>query len=445
MSMDTTTSTGVRCPKCDTKGKSVKPLTLRALLNKEFGDNLENADYRFCEATDCEVVYHSHGKIFTKSQLSVPVGVKETTGQRPLCYCFGHSVVSIKAELRTKGRSDALEDIRQKMKSPGCRCEIENPSGSCCLGSVAKGIATAQEELEISGVGVPSASRASFSSNRGETLAKVGTLLSAIMASSCCWLPLVLLTIGVSGAGIASTLEAYRPLFMVVTFSFLAAAFYFAYRPKKGAAGGSHDCCATEETKSCCSTTAKGRFGMMAWNRIMLWGVTTMAVAFLLFPSYVGALLGGEGGEVTENMNRSVLVIEGMTCEGCSDIAAKAIRDVPGVLAVEVSYEEGQAVVGTQLHATFPKDAVLKAIEKAGYLGSISKKAGSARRMAGHLQHGRLPCEGNYCGQLYWRCLWQSEVLFLQACKLSAMPKTTRPALSAPLRARPFLAPSAAH
>ncbi|NOY29727.1 MAG: Mercuric transport protein MerT [Planctomycetes bacterium] len=368
--MDTTASTGERCPTCGNKGRSVKPLTLRALLNKELVDNLGNADYRFCDAADCEVVYHGHGQIFSKSQLSVPVGVKETTGQRPLCYCFGHSVASIKAELRTKGRSDALEDIRQKMKAPGCRCETENPSGACCLGSVAKGIETAQKELGMSDAVMPT-ENVNFSSSRGETLAKVGTLLSAIMASSCCWLPLVLLALGVSGAGIASTLEAYRPLFMVITFSFLSAAFYFAYRPKKATVGGKHDGCATEEVEDCCSPAAKGRFGMMAMNKIMLWGVTAMAVAFLFFPSYVGSLLEGDGSAVTKGMNRSVFAIEGMTCEGCSAIAAKAIRGVSGVLAVEVSYENGLAVVGTEVGRTVPKDAVLKAIEGAGYTGSI--------------------------------------------------------------------------
>jgi hypothetical protein len=35
------------------------------------------------------------------------------------------------------------------------------------------------------------------------------------MASSCCWLPLILLDVGVSGAGIVSTLEAYHPLFIL--------------------------------------------------------------------------------------------------------------------------------------------------------------------------------------------------------------------------------------
>jgi len=373
MSMGTKVATVVECPDCNGQGKSVQPLTLQALLKAELSTDVANLDYRFCSGIDCDVVYYGNGQTFSKSQLKVPVGVKEKTGERPLCYCFGHSVASIKDELRSKGRSSALEEIRRNMKAPGCWCETANPSGSCCLGSVAKGIGIAQKELGVSDVGVASPeSPAKSSSHRGEIIAKVGTVVSAIMASSCCWLPLLLLAAGVSGAGITSTLESYRPLLMLVTFSFLAAAFYFTYRPRKSAAGSKHDCCAAVEVEDGCSSTTKRRFHWIAMNKIALWGVTIMAIAFLLFPNYVGALLGSDGSTVTANMNRSVFAIEGMTCEGCSAIAVKAIRGVPGVLAVEVNYEEGQAIVGTEEGSEIPIDAVLRAIEEAGYTGSIS-------------------------------------------------------------------------
>lgn len=163
-----------------------------------------------------------------------------------------------------------------------------------------------------------------------ERVAKIGTVLSAIMASSCCWLPVLLLAVGVTGAGIASALEAYRPLFMVITFGFLGMAFYFTYRPKHAAleqADGSSpttapaDCCASPAAEApladgCALPTRKLRFNMMALNKAMLWAVTVLAIVFLFFPQYLTALIGAGNDTITADMTRSVLRIEGMTCEG---------------------------------------------------------------------------------------------------------------------------------
>ncbi len=145
-------------------------------------------------------------------------------------------------------------------------------------------------------------------SNRGERVAKVGTVLSAIMASSCCWLPPLLILFGVSGAGMVAALEEYRPYMIVVTFSFLGAAFYFTYRPKRAPAGEA-DCCAP-------AATGARRFNMMTMNKVMLWGVTAMAVVFLFFPQYVTGMLVPDPGEFTPEMQVTVLHVEGMTCEG---------------------------------------------------------------------------------------------------------------------------------
>ena len=140
------------------------------------------------------------------------------------------------------------------------------------------------------------------------------------MASSCCWLPVLLLAVGVSGAGIASALEAYRPVFMVVTFGFLGMAFYFTYRPRPSVAGLT-DCCApTPVQTDCCEPPAgpprRFRFNMMAMNKVMLWGVTALAVVFLFFPQYVTQLIGTGNEEITADMTRSVIRMEGMTCYG---------------------------------------------------------------------------------------------------------------------------------
>ena len=384
----------IECPSCGKKAKRVSSVTLAALLSEEFAQQFqrdentccdsneegctslkENTGWRFCNSQDCEVVYFSEldQTVFKKSQLKVAVGVKETAGERPLCYCFGHSVASIKEELKTKGHCDAPQIIRTKMKNPGCRCETENPSGSCCLGNITNGIQIAKDELGMKETGTHISVKPS--GIKGENIAKVGTIISSIMASSCCWLPLLLLAVGVSGAGIASTLEAYRPLLMGVTFVFLAAAFYYTYRPKRNNDG--HGCCASEPAggEDCCAPAGKGKFNMICLNKVMLWGVTVMAVVFLLFPSYVGAIIGGDGKSVTENTNNAVFKIDGMSCEGCSATVATVIRSVPQVQAVEVSYEKGEAVVGSDICCPVPVDEIQTALSKAGYTGILIKPA----------------------------------------------------------------------
>lgn len=401
----------IACPSCGKKAKRVGAATLGALLKDEFAQRFAADDrscrdsasngcqpisgetgWRFCDSPGCDVVYFSEddGDAFTKPQLKASVGVKETAGERPLCYCFGHSVASIKNELRTKGRCDALDDIRAKMKDPGCHCETANPSGACCLGSVAKGIQIAQEELQMSGTEVNAAAtfnqpstRSKPAANRGELIAKVGAVISAIMASACCWLPLVLLAVGASGAGIAAAMEAYRPLFTVVTFGFLATAFYFAYRPRKAMRDTAHACCASaptddaEAATACCARSPKRHFSLMAANKLMLWGATALAVAFLLIPSYIGFLFGAGGapagnGEVNWSVltNRAVFRIDGMTCEGCAATVAQVIRRVAGVAAVEVSYEKGEAIVGAGCCAV-PKEQILETLKRAGYAARI--------------------------------------------------------------------------
>ena len=145
--MTSVTSIATECPACGRAAKLVKPLTLRALLRKEIVGLVVEGEYRFCDAQDCDIVYFGEGRTFTKANLAVSVGVKETSGERPLCYCFGHSVATVTEELRRQGSSNALENTRRRMKEEGCSCELKNPSGSCCLGPLAAGIALANAEL----------------------------------------------------------------------------------------------------------------------------------------------------------------------------------------------------------------------------------------------------------------------------------------------------------
>src|SRR5262245_33721137 len=72
-------------------------------------------------------------------------------------------------------------------------------------------------------------------------LIAVGSILGALAASSCCILPLVLFSVGISGAWIANltALAPYQPTFVTGTLALLAYGYYLVYlKPKRACADG---------------------------------------------------------------------------------------------------------------------------------------------------------------------------------------------------------------
>ena len=70
----------------------------------------------------------------------------------------------------------------------------------------------------------------------------VGGILGALAASSCCILPLVLFSLGISGAWIANftALAPYKPYFAAGTIALLGYGYYLVYmRPRQACADGS--------------------------------------------------------------------------------------------------------------------------------------------------------------------------------------------------------------
>ena len=73
-------------------------------------------------------------------------------------------------------------------------------------------------------------------------LIAAGGILGAIAASTCCVVPLVLFSLGISGAWIGNltALTPYKPFFIVLTLGFLGYGYYLVYRkPKVACAEGS--------------------------------------------------------------------------------------------------------------------------------------------------------------------------------------------------------------
>ena len=130
---------GLVCQQCGRPGKPVGRITVEALLKPELQTGLNGMRYAFCETPDCPVVYFSvDGTRFTKDQIRVRVGLKETEDPILVCYCFGITERMIREEVMRTGRSAASSRIRAAVKAGNCSCEVENPSGRCCLGEVAQ-------------------------------------------------------------------------------------------------------------------------------------------------------------------------------------------------------------------------------------------------------------------------------------------------------------------
>lgn len=98
-----------------------------------------------------------------------------------------------------------------------------------------------------------------------------GSILGAVSLSSCCVIPLVLFSLGVTGAWIGNlaALYPYKWIFFVVTAAFLGGGFWQLYSPRARA-------CAKNGS---CTVSLSDRV-----TRTVLWSATILAVAATAFP-----------------------------------------------------------------------------------------------------------------------------------------------------------------
>ncbi len=166
-------------------------------------------------------------------------------------------------------------------------------------------------------------------------------LFAAILSSACCWLPLVMIGAGSSAIGVATFFEAYRVHFLVGATALLGVGFYTIYFRKPGCSPG--DACAVPNPK------------LQKLNRAMLWVATVFILLFATFPEYVTLLIQDPEPEFVTSAEPAAPAkaqtiehsysIEGMTCEGCTVHAKKALSALPGVQHVKVSYSTKEAQV----------------------------------------------------------------------------------------------------
>jgi len=187
----------------------------------------------------------------------------------------------------------------------------------------------------------------------------VGTVAAAMLSSACCWLPMALvLTVGVSSAGIATFFETWRPVFVAIALLMLGFSFYLAYvrQPK----------CADENEAAACAIITRRR-------RISAWITAVIVAIFVFYPSYSGLLFpsgpSSQASALVPKKNRSVLTLDvvGMTCAGCEARARTALRNVQGVFNVDASHEKDEAHITISANDPPTIDALTNALRSAGF------------------------------------------------------------------------------
>lgn len=368
-----------RCPVDKVPGRRVPLSTVRSLIRPERQRVIGENEWSFCNLPDCDVVYFAaSGETITKDGLKVRVGNKEKGPPRTVCYCFNHTVERIRDEIESTGRSTVAASIAAKVKAGECRCELLNPKGVCCLGDVNKVVKDmtalvasrrqsvalpvsreAVDEHACCEIPVPESADGPKAAPPERTRSLVAaSVLAAVAASACCWLPLLLAVGGVSAVGLSASFERMRPLLLGLTSLLLGAAFYLVYFRKGRCLPGG--VCEAPRPKS------------SHRNRVMLWIATVLVLGFAMFPQYSAYLIrmsaGAASAPVPKSSERTLSMrIGGMTCDACAARVESVLRAVPGVREATVSYSSGTATITIDAGAGLESASLVKAVENAGY------------------------------------------------------------------------------
>ena len=99
-------------------------------------------------------------------------------------------------------------------------------------------------DLSRAAARLPVQPQADVGIRRGQKLVAAGGILGALAASSCCILPLMLFSLGVSGAWIGNftQLAPYQPYFIAATTGFLGTGYWLVYRSSKLACADGEAC-----------------------------------------------------------------------------------------------------------------------------------------------------------------------------------------------------------
>ncbi len=186
-----------------------------------------------------------------------------------------------------------------------------------------------------------------------------GSLIAGVLASACCIGPLLLGAAGIGSLGIAAALAPFRPWLLGLTAALLAAGFYLAYRQQPATSCASGEACGPPESRKN--------------QRVVLWLVTLLTVAFATYPSWAARLGAARAARVSSAPSGALVVLDvrGMTCAGCTQAVEKELREVMNVVGVRVDYPTARAEIRVASSST-DLPSLVAAVRRAGYEATIA-------------------------------------------------------------------------
>lgn len=122
-----------RCSRCGTQSTTVPLSLVRHHLLDAWHGRFEGKEFSFCAAPTCDVVYSAiDGVTIGTGEVQRAPAYKTGRAAGPLCFCFDVSGVDV------SGDPDPVPYIRERVRLGECACDVLNPSGACCLGSIGR-------------------------------------------------------------------------------------------------------------------------------------------------------------------------------------------------------------------------------------------------------------------------------------------------------------------
>lgn len=181
-------------------------------------------------------------------------------------------------------------------------------------------------------------------------------VFSALLASSCCIIPVLAILAGSTGmASSLSWVEPARPYLIGLSVAVLGFAWYQNLKVRK-------------ETPDCCAAPEKPKF---IQSKSFLAIVTVFALAMISFPVY-SSIFFAPVESTSKGIDQSKLSmvefkISGMTCTSCENHIEHAVSKLPGIAKVTASYEESKTIVAYDSSQT-SLEQIVEAIGTTGYV-----------------------------------------------------------------------------